>query len=332
MTQDAALFKAITETIGEAVVVTSAELDQPGPIIEYVNSGFTQMTGYRTDEVIGRTPRLLQGPRTDRATLDQLRASLSAGQSFFGTSINYRKDGTEFVNEWMIAPFHDAEGRIIRWISTQRDVSERVRAEATQRVLLSELDHRVMNNLAAVQALAVRIGQTSASVDEFQVALRQRLFALAEAQKAVVNAHWSGVPLQALAQAQLAPFVMETPGRIEAAGPEFHLRSGAAVVLGLALHELGLNALQHGSLSGPGGRVVLAWSVVPAAGGNELHVEWTETGGPAPTLPAGRGFGLRLLEQVLARELRGVVRLLFDPSGIRCLISAPLAGIAERRA
>lgn len=249
--QDAMLFRMVADTVGDAVIVTSAELDEPGPRIEYVNPGFTRMTGYTADEVIGRTPRMLQGPRTDRNVLLRLRAALEAGESFFGTSINYRKDGTEFTNEWLIAPFRDPEGRIVRWVSTQRDVSERLQAEANQRVLLDELDHRVMNNLAAVQSLAARIGRTSSSVTEFRAALQKQLFALAEAHRTLADAHWRGVALQALAQAQLAPFGSGKSGRVEAAGPEVHLRSGAALVLGLAIGELGLNALRHGSLAVP---------------------------------------------------------------------------------
>jgi len=329
---DAALFRSIAEAVGDAVIVTSAEMEAPGPTIEYVNPGFTSMTGYRPDEAIGKTPRILQGPKTDRTVMEQLRTAVKAGQSFIGTSVNYRKDGTEFINEWMIAPFRDDGGTIVHWISVQRDVTERVRAETRQKVLLHELDHRVMNNLAAVQALAARIGRTSASVEAFRAALQERLLALSQAQRAIAAAHWQGVPLQLLVQAQLAPFGMGSPGRVAATGPEIRLRSGAAVVLGLALHELGLNALRHGSLSAPAGHVGLTWSVVPTNEGDRVRIEWEEAGGPVVAPPAHRGFGLRLIQDVLVRELRGTVDLVFGPSGVRCVIEAPLAGILERRA
>ena len=331
-TQDLDLFKVIAETVSDGVLVTSADLDPPGPRIEYVNAGFTRITGYEPEEVLGQTPRILQGPRTDRATLDRLREALSRGESFLGTAINYRKDGTEYVNEWLINPSRDADGRILRWVSAQRDVSDRARAEASQQILLGELNHRVMNNLAAVQALAARLGRSSGSVDEFQAALQERLFALAQAQKAVVAAHGQNIPLHSLAQAQLAPFGIGNPGRVEASGPQIHLRASAAVVLGLALHELGLNALRHGALSAPCGRVGLNWSVVPGSAGDELCVEWREVGGVVVRPPTHRGFGLRLIEEVLMRQLQGRVRIMFDASGLRCLIGAPLAAVLERRA
>ncbi|WP_161993709.1 HWE histidine kinase domain-containing protein [Muricoccus nepalensis] len=328
--QDLDLFRVIAETVSDGVLVTSADLDHPGPRIEYVNAGFTRITGYESEEVLGQTPRILQGPRTDRTTLDRLRSALSRGESFFGTAVNYRKDGTEYVNEWLINPSRGTDGRILRWVSAQRDVSDRAQAEASQQILLGELNHRVMNNLAAVQALAARLGRSTGSVDEFQAALQERLFALAQAQKAIVAAHGRSIGLHSLAQAQLAPFGIGSPGRVEANGPQVHLRASAAVVLGLALHELGLNALRHGALSAPRGRVGLNWSVVPGPVGDELCVDWREAGGEVLSAPAHRGFGLRLIEEVLVRQLQGRVRMTFDAPGVRCLIGAPLATVLER--
>ena len=330
--QDLGLFRIIADTVRDGVLVTSAELDYPGPRIEYANAAFTRMSGYEPEEVLGRSPRMFQGPRTDRATLNRLRAALEQGKTFLGTAVNYRKDGTEYVNEWLINPFRNAEGKIVRWISAQRDVTDQMRAETSQKLLLGELNHRVMNNLAAVQSLAARLGRSASSMDEFQVALQQRLFALAQAQKAIVAAHWQSIPIDSLAQAQLAPFGIGNPGRVEASGPQIHLRAGAAVMLGLALHELGLNALKHGALSTPHGRVGLNWSVTPGATGDELCVDWSESGGAAVRSPTFRGFGRRLIEEVLVRELQGRVRMDFDAEGVRCLIGAPLAVVMERRA
>ncbi|MBL7406405.1 PAS domain-containing protein, partial [Escherichia coli] len=79
---------------GEAVLITSADLDAPGPYIEYANPAFTRMTGYEVREAIGRSPRFLQGPQTDAAVLDRMRAALKAGVAFQGEAVNYRKDGS----------------------------------------------------------------------------------------------------------------------------------------------------------------------------------------------------------------------------------------------
>lgn len=113
----------------DSILITDLNLEKPGPKIVYVNDGFCKMTGYSKEEVIGKTPRILQGPKTDRAVLDRLKSKLTNGQSFFGQAVNYRKDGSEFVNQWDIHPLTDKEGNITHWVSYQHDITERKRAE-----------------------------------------------------------------------------------------------------------------------------------------------------------------------------------------------------------
>ncbi len=109
----------------DSIIITELNLEKPGPKIVYVNDGFTKMTGYLPEEVIGKTPRILQGPKTDRAILDRLKRRLIEGQAFFGHSINYRKDGSEFINQWDIHPLLNREGEVTHWVSYQRDVTEK---------------------------------------------------------------------------------------------------------------------------------------------------------------------------------------------------------------
>jgi len=109
----------------DSIIITELELEHPGPRIVYVNDGFTRMTGYTKEEVLGKTPRVLQGPKTDRAILDRLKRRLIEGQAFFGHSINYRKDGSEFINQWDIHPLINNEGEVTHWVSYQRDVTEK---------------------------------------------------------------------------------------------------------------------------------------------------------------------------------------------------------------
>jgi PAS domain S-box-containing protein len=324
------LLRAAVEAVGEAIVITDAELDPPGPRIEYVNAGFTRMTGYAPHEVVGRAPRMLQGPGTDRAVLDRMRADLEAGRPTRGEAVNYRKDGTEFVIEWLITPVLDGNGRVAHWVSAQRDVTERKRAEARQRSLLDEVNHRVNNALAAVQSVAMQTLRATPSPEALRAALLGRLFALARAHDVLARGYWAGAPLRDLAEGQLAPYRDGEPARVEIAGPEVRLRPGAAVALGMALHELAANAAAHGALSSPGGRVRLDWSVdaAPAGGERRLDLRWAELGGPpVPGPPERRGFGSRLIERGLAQELQAETRLLFEATGLRCEIDAPLAAV-----
>ncbi len=126
-----------------SVVITTADLDEPGPRILYVNQAFADMTGYAPGEVLGRTPRILQGPRTDRALLDRLRACLEAGERFDGSAVNYRKDGTPYLVEWNIAPVRDAAGEVECFVSVQRDITRHAEVERYSQTLLNGLGEGV---------------------------------------------------------------------------------------------------------------------------------------------------------------------------------------------
>jgi PAS domain S-box-containing protein len=124
------LLGSAVEQAKEAILITDAELDLPGPRIIFVNPAFTQMTGYAAAEVIGKTPRLLQGPSSDRSVLDRLRQNLQRGEGFAGETVNYRKDGTEFELEWQIAPLRNADGATTHFVAIQRDITLRKQMEA----------------------------------------------------------------------------------------------------------------------------------------------------------------------------------------------------------
>lgn len=124
-TQRRRFLATAVEQAKETVLITEgAPLDNPGPKITYVNPAFTSTTGYSAEDVLGETPRLLQGPDTEPGVLDRVRRHLERGESFEGETINYKKDGTPYVNHWSISPVRDDDGTITHWVSVQRDVTE----------------------------------------------------------------------------------------------------------------------------------------------------------------------------------------------------------------
>ena len=124
------LLGSAVEQSTESIVITDAELNPPGPRIVFVNPAFTRMTGYPAKEVIGKTPRLLQGPKTDKTVLSRLHQNLLRGETFECEAINYRKDGQPFTMEWQIAPIRDAGGKTTHYVTIQRDITARKRFEA----------------------------------------------------------------------------------------------------------------------------------------------------------------------------------------------------------
>ncbi|QSE97586.1 PAS domain S-box protein [Fulvivirga lutea] len=119
------LYKSVADQSRDAIVITDANLSNGGPRIEYVNQAYLDLTGYELKEVLGKSPKIMQGPKTERKVLDRLKENLENNEPFFGQTYNYRKDGSEFINEWKITPIVSAEGQVIKYLATIRDVTER---------------------------------------------------------------------------------------------------------------------------------------------------------------------------------------------------------------
>jgi PAS domain S-box-containing protein len=319
---DLRLLRAAVEATGEAILITSAELDEPGPRIQYANPAFTRMTGYEAHEVVGRSPRLLQGPLTDRTVLDGLRAALEAGEAAQGEAVNYRKDGSAYMVEWLVTPVREADGRITHWVATQRDVTERRAYEDRQAMMVRELHHRVKNTLATVQAVLNATVRSSLSISEFTRALTGRIASLARTHALITEDLAQAASFEGLLRAELGPY--DERGRLILEGPAVVLPSEMAVPVGMALHELTTNALRHGSLADPDGRLEVRWSVEDGPNGKALRWAWSEHDGPPVGHPTREGFGHRLLNKVLATQTGAEVTVDFASDGLRVSVRMPL--------
>lgn len=127
------MLESAVQNTNDLVLITGAPIDPPGPEIVYVNRAFCEHTGYSSGELLGRTPRMLQGPDSDRGVLDQMRNTLEHEEDFVGGVTNYRKDGSRFQMEWRISPVRDSDGELTHWISIQRDKTDAMRAEEALR-------------------------------------------------------------------------------------------------------------------------------------------------------------------------------------------------------
>lgn len=133
------LLQAAVAQAFNAIVITNAEMQGDGPRITYCNPAFCTMTGYAASELLGESPRILQGPLTDSNVLQRLRECLHSGELFHGSTFNYRKDGSAYVVEWNISPVRDANGQIQAFVSVQQDITARVEAEQRQTLLAQAL-------------------------------------------------------------------------------------------------------------------------------------------------------------------------------------------------
>ena len=205
-----------------------------------------------------------------------------------------------------------------------QDVTHERREEEQRHHLMAELDHRVKNVLAAVQALAQQTAKRTTSLDSFLTTFSGRLKSMASANELLTAARWRGAAIDHLASAELGAIA---PGQTRWEGPELFLTPRAANALSLALHELATNAVKFGALSVETGHVDVRWKT-RRAGGFELS--WTESGGPTVASPIRRGFGATLLDQVTPRELNGDIQVDYRPAGVTVRISAGAQAVAER--
>jgi two-component sensor histidine kinase len=245
--------------------------------------------------------------------------------------IRRRSDGQL---RWLEASgtLHGCPGEDSRVVGVLVDVTERRQAESRLRLTVGELNHRVKNTLAAVQSIASQTLRGTGASDPIPVAARSdfasRLLALARSHDVLTREGWTGADLAELVGLALAPHGGPDSPHLTVGGPPVRVPPRFAVPLGIALHELATNAARHGALSQPEGQVSVTWSLEPApeeGGASWLRLRWREQGGPVLAgPPTRRGFGTRLLERGLARELGGTVTLTFPPEGVVCDIVAPL--------
>jgi PAS domain S-box-containing protein len=235
-----------------------------------------------------------------------------------------RPDGSRVPFMPYSTPLHDENGKLIGAVNMLIDISERKRADEQQALMVRELHHRVKNTLATVQAIMGSTARSSDTIEDFKTALIGRIGALAKTHLLLSDEGRAEINFKQILRNELDAFDDGSDDRVRLSGPEVQINSRLAVSLGMAIHELTTNSAKYGALSVYGGKVDIAWNVLPEATRRSLQFVWVESGGPQVKKPTREGFGTRLLAFVLPGQIRAKTEIEYRPEGVRVHVSVPL--------
>jgi PAS domain S-box-containing protein len=317
---DSARLAAIVISSEDAII--SKTLD--GRITSW-NAGAARIFGYEAEEMIGQPITKIIPEELHQEEADIL-AKLRRGQHIeHYETMRVAKDGRRLDISLSVSPIFDRTGRIVGASKIARDITDKKRAEAIQRILTEELNHRVKNTLAMTQAIATQSLRHAKSAGDFVESFSGRVQALARAHSLLTERKLQGAELTDIVREQV---LLEVPDeRIAYSGPKLVLGSQTGVHLALVLHELSTNARKYGALSVPGGRLSIEWEV-RTNGGRNLLLEWKENGVPKLSAPVTGGFGTTLIERTLQTHA-GEAALRYGVNGVTCHLRLPIAGISQ---
>ncbi|HUZ12027.1 MAG TPA: HWE histidine kinase domain-containing protein [Caulobacteraceae bacterium] len=316
------LAELLLERVHEFAILV---LDLEGRIVGW-SPGAERVTGWRECEVLGQQFALFFAD-SDRAAGEdrrELRQAMRDGRAE-DTRWHVRKSGERFWANGVTIAVADAAPPFL--IKVLRDETPARLAEEQRVLLLHELNHRINNTLATIQAMVEQTLRAGGVDEALREDLSERLIALSAAHGMLVENNWAGADLHQIIQRTLAPYDQGV-SRIHADGPPVRLSPRQAMLMTLVLHELATNAVKYGALSTPQGAVRLAWNIhLGEVGGRHLTFLWEERGGPTVSAPTRRGFGSRLIAQSFAGD--GRARIDYPPQGVSCSISVALSGVEE---
>lgn len=300
----------------------------PGLVFEMVNTAFSILAGGR--DLIGKSlcealPELAgqQHPRIFEAIIE-------TGDVHVGRKTRILLEGEqegeleEHFIDFVAQPIIGRNGEVTGIFIEGNDVTDHVRTQERQALLIRELHHRVRNTLAMVQGVLTTSANTAESFEDFRQAFCARIIALARTHESLTEDLDQSVSFGQLLAQELGPYSDEQGLRIRLNGPAIDLPSKIAVPLGMAIHELTTNAIKHGALATEGGRVEVGWQMAGKDGQPRLVCEWEEFAGEPIIPPSRQGFGSLLLNRVLAQQISAEVDAEFLPQGFKIRMVVPL--------
>jgi PAS domain S-box-containing protein len=316
---DSARLAAIVASSDDAIIGKTLE-----GVVTSWNAGATRIFGYEPEEMVGQSIiRII--PTELRSEEDEILSRIRRGERIehFDT-VRVRKDGRRIDISLTVSPIRNSRGEVVGASKIARDVTERKQSEELQRILLGELNHRVKNTLAIIQAIARQSLRVAPDPDLFVESFTGRVQAFSRAHDLLVQRRMKGADLADLVREQVDLGTADP--RIASSGPMVTLDPRTAVQMALVLHELGTNARKYGALSTPTGRLAIGWTTTRAKD-RELRLEWKESGVPAVSTPVQGGFGINLIERTLQAN-QGDATLHFLADGLLCELRLPLTDAA----
>jgi PAS domain S-box-containing protein len=304
---------AIVESSNDAIISTSLE-----GIITSWNKGAERTYGYLAEEVIGK-PVLMLIPPERQNEEPAILSRISRGERVdHYETIRRRKDGSLIDVSLTISPVKDLSDKIVGASKIARDISERKRADAHIAILAREAEHRAKNMLATVQA-TVHLSRSD-TPEGLKRAIEGRIQALANVHKLFVETRWVGADVRNIVAEELAPYCREGDERAKIDGPNLVVEPSVAQAIAVTVHELSTNAAKYGALSVADGYVQVKWSLLPDS---RVVLRWTESNGPLVEPPASRGFGMRVMESMVAGQSNGKISFSWRPRGLTCELTMP---------
>jgi PAS domain S-box-containing protein len=300
-------------------------LANPDGWVYWYNKRCFDYTGMTPEEAIGWGWQAVMDPDALAAVMERWTGAIATGEAFEMVFPIKAADGTFRPFLSRVQPMKDDQGRVLRWFGALTDISEQKHIEEHLQLLLNELNHRVKNTLATVQAIASQSMRNLPK--EYFETFSDRLVALSRAHDLLMQRNWKGMDLREIVDQSLAPLCAKGPeGRFAIEGPAVWIPANNVASWSMALYELCTNAFKYGALKMDAGKIKITWRA-PEQG--QLRFSWSEHGGPPVTIPDHRGFGSRLIES-LGRELAGSASLRFDPEGLVCTIDASFPATPDK--
>ncbi|MDO9637694.1 MAG: response regulator [Pseudotabrizicola sp.] len=278
------------------------------------SQGAERIFGHKARDMVGRP--VDQTGWLPAETIDTLRGWIAADDAqdaaprYATEAVACHADGREIACEIYASSLSEPEGQHKSLTLQVLDITERRQAEAMRSLLIGELNHRIKNTLANVQAIARQTLRQSAGLQDFDRSFSGRLQALSRAHSILSDATWSSAPLDNLIEDQIKAGTLAAD-RLKRCGPKVQISPESTLRLALTLHELGTNAQKYGALSVSGGEVLLSWTCE----GDGLVLQWQERGGPPVSTPQRSGFGLALIGASAAGD-DGSVEVDWQPQGV----------------